>query len=535
MKRNKILAAALASAMVLGVLAACAPAQQPTAQTPAAIANQTATQTPATTPGAEPPPVPDGGATGSVIIASKNETPSIAPARHNAAAASFKNAMTHNGLFRVDYATLEPVPDLIESWRALSNVEFEFTLRPGIYFHNGDYMTAEDVVASLIYVKNYPDAAVFQRSIVAAEVIDTYTFTIYTETPNAMLFSDLTHQTNSIMPVSLINSGHDFTVDPVGSGPYAFVEWRFGDSLHFRAHNDYFDAARAPRIEEVVWRIIPEGASRTIALEMGEVDYIVEVAAPDIPRMQDNSEIELFMGMGTQHNGLYLNNENPMFADLNVRRALDMAIDKDSVVAVGMDGFAIPIWSQVPVNFAGASERGMNSFDPEGARALLAEAGVDPSTISFGIIASNDARVRMAEVMQANLADLGIHTHVVRMDLATFLDVTTTGDYEAAIANFTSSNLLSYMVGTLHMDSVGGSNRNRIAHSELSDLIDQAVAEVDESARLAIFEAATALANEQTPMVPLFQAMVVRAFNVNLGVPETSATGGLNVNMMYWR
>ncbi|MCL2564925.1 MAG: ABC transporter substrate-binding protein [Defluviitaleaceae bacterium] len=519
MKKNRILAVVLASALVLGVLAACTPA---------------APQTEPVTPQGEAA-APTGPASGTLVIATENETPSIAPARHNAAAASFKNVMTHNGLFRVDTETLEPVPDLIADWRAISDVLFEFTLHSGIYFHNGDYMTAEDVVTSLHYVKNYPDAAIFQRSIVNAEVVDTYTFTIYTETPNAMLFSDLTHQANFIMPASAINTGHDFTVDPIGSGPYVFQEWRFGDALIFSAHPNYFDDARAPRIDEVIWRIIPEGASRTIALEMGEVDYIVEVAAPDIPRLEEDPNVALFMGMGTQHNGLYLNNENPMFANLAVRQALDMAIDKDSIVAVGMDGFAIPVWSQVPVNFAGVSTEGMNSFDPEGARALLAEAGVDPSTISFGIIASNDARVRMAEVIQANLHDIGIDTHVVRMDLATFLDVTTSGDYESAIANFTSSNLLSYMVGMLHGDSVGGSNRNRINHRELTDLIDQAVATVDETARLAVFENATRIANEQTPMVPLFQAMVVRAFSVNLEVPETSATGGLNINMMYWR
>jgi len=521
MKRNRILAIVLASALILGVLAACTP---------------TAPQTPTVpVPPVGEATVPTGPATGTLIIATENETPSIAPARHNAAAATFKNLMTHNGLFRVDYASLEPVPDLIESWRPISDVLFEFTLRPGIYFHNGDYMTAEDVVTSLHYVKNYPDAQIFQRSIVNAEVVSTYTFTIYTETPNAMLFSDLTHQTNFIMPASAINAGHDFTVDPIGSGPYIFQDWRFGDSLHFRAHQDYFDTARAPRIDEVIWRIIPEGASRTIALETGEIDYIVEVAAPDIPRLQEDPNVALFIGLGTQHNGLYLNNENPMFANLAVRQALDMAIDKDSVVAVGVDGFATPVWSQTPVNFAGVSTEGMNSFDPEGARALLADAGVDPSTISFGIIASNDARVRMAEVIQANLSDIGIETHVVRMDLATFLDVTTSGDYESAIANFTSSNLLSYMVGMLHGESVGGSNRNRIDYPPLTALIDQAIETVDETARLAIFEQATRVANEQTPMVPLFQAMVVRAFNVNLEVPETSATGGNNINMIYWR
>ena len=285
---KKVLSFVLVSALLIGVLGACAPEQTPQIEQAQAPAAQTPppAQAPQPAPTPEPAqPTPVEGATGSLIIATENETPSIAPARHASTAAAFKNSMTHNGLFRIHYDTLEPLPDLVESWRAIDDTLFEFTIHQGIYFHNGDYMTAADVVASLYYVKNYPEAEIAQRSIVAAEVVDTYTLTIYTGTPNAMLFFDLAHQGNSIMPMSLIESGHDFISNPVGSGPFIFQEWRSGDSLTFTAFDNYFDTARAPRIQDITWRIIPEGASRTIALEMGEVDYVLEVATMDIPRL----------------------------------------------------------------------------------------------------------------------------------------------------------------------------------------------------------------------------------------------------------
>ncbi|MCL2566298.1 MAG: ABC transporter substrate-binding protein [Defluviitaleaceae bacterium] len=533
MKMKKALSMLLIGALLVGTLSACTPAQQVQPVTPQP--EPAAPVTPAAPALETPAPAPEEGATGSLIIATENETPSIAPARHASTAAAFKNSMTHNGLFRVDYDTLEPLPDLIESWRAISDVLFEFTLRQDIYFHNGDHMTAEDVVASLYYVKNYPEAALAQRSIVRAEVVDTYTLTIYTETPNSILFFDLAHQGNSIMPLSLIESGHDFTANPVGSGPFIFQEWRSGDSLTFTAFDNYFDTARASRIRDITWRVIPEGASRTIALEMGEVDYIVEVATMDIPRLEAEPGIDVFMRTATQHNALLINNENPIFSDINIRRALDMAIDKDAVVEVGMAGFAIPIYNQVPINFPGVSFENENSFDPEGAKALLAESGINPGDISFSIIASNDARARMVEVIQSNLADIGIDVYVVRMDLASFLAITSEGDYEAAIGNFAPTNLLAYMVGMLHSGAIGGQNRNRIDHPEMTALIDQAVVTIDADARLALFEEITKLANEHTGMVPLFQGMIIRAFNSNLAVPETSPAGALHINMMYWQ
>ena len=534
--KKHIFCLVLTGILLISVLGACTPNNQP-ATTPDTSAAPV-TPTPVTpTPGATPtvPPVPANGATGSIVIADEAEPPVIAPARHASLHASYQNSLNFNSLFRLNYSDLRPVPDLVESYRAINDTTWEFTIFEGIRFHNGEEMTAYDVVASLLYVKNYPDAAAFQLSVVDAEVVDRYTLTIYTGTPNAMLFSDLLHQTHSIMPKSLIESGHDFLVQPIGSGPFVFETWNVGDSLVHTAFDDYFNPERAARIRELTWRIIPEGASRTIALEMGEIDYIVQVAAADIPRMQEHPDIDLFFGTGTQHNAILLNNDLPKFQDVRVRRAIDMAIDKEAVLLVGLEGFGTVVYNQVPINFVGVSHEGENRFDPEGAKALLAETGIDPSTLDFSLIASNDARVRMGEIIQANLAELGITVSIERMDLAAFMSATTEGRYETAIANFTASNLLTFFNGMLHSRSIDGANRARINVPEIDALIDQAVVTIDEAARIAIYGEITRLANENTGTIPLFQAMVVRAFSSNLAVPETSATGALNVNMMYWR
>jgi len=530
MTKTRLLSIFLLSALLIATLVACAPAATQPA-TPADNAATTAATAPATG-GTAALPSPEQAIERGLSLAIQAETPTLAPARHTALIGGFKNSLTHNGLFRVNYDDLEPLPDLVEDWRALSDTLFEFTLRQGVLFHNGEEMTAEDVVASMHYVRTYPEARVFHGSVVDAEVVDRYTFILDTGEPNALLFFELSHQANLIMPKSLIDAGNDFNVNPVGSGPFVFEDWSLGDSLTFTRFDDYFDDERFPRVDYVHWRIIPEGASRTIALETGEVDFIVEVAFPDIPRMRENPDITVYERPGLTYIYLLLNNDTPMFENIHVRHAIDMAIDKDSLVMAAVDGFGVPISVAVPPVFPGVSHEGTRSFDPEGARALLAEHNIDPATLDFDMLVYSEEHRRRAEVVQANLADLGITTTITMIDFATWLG--TAGTTDSAFGAFTSANLLSFMRSTMHIESIPAPNRSRQTNEELSALISEAIATVDADARLSIVERATRVANEHAGFIPLHMNVLVRAFNSNLAVPEIAASGAMNLNMVYW-
>jgi len=441
-----------------------------------------------------------------------------------------KNFMTHSQLFRAHYDTLEVLPYLVAEWTALSDILFEFRLHEGVLFHNGEELTAYDVVASHHYMRNYPDTRTAHLSALAAEVVDRYTFTIYTGTPNAALFFDLLHQGNSILPKSLIESGHDFTVNPIGSGPFVFEDWQFGDSISFRAFDNYFDTDRAARIEEVTFRIIPEGSSRTIALETGEVDYIIEIAYADVPRMQEHPDITVYMRPGTAFHHLVLNNSLPQFENIYARRAINMAIDQEALVAVAFEGLAIPIRAQVPTVFAGTTAEGALPFDPEGARALLAEQGIDPETLGFEMIASTEERRRMGEVVQAQLAEIGIPTTIIMMDHATTLARMNDGEYETGFGMWSASFLISTLRGVLYGPL---ENRSRVFNDEIDELMRQGIATIDTGARNAIFEELSRVANAYAPNVPTHLNMHIRAFNSNLVVPEISPVF-LHVNMFYW-
>jgi len=471
-----------------------------------------------------------------IVVAIGSDPPAIGPARHNALVGFYMTAMTHNGLFRICAQTLESVPDLVSEWTAISDTVFEFTIHEGIPFHNGEIMTAYDVVASLEYVRTYAYASAAHRSAQSFEVVDEFTVRIDTGEPNSMLFVDLANQANFIMPRSLIEAGNDFNENPVGSGPFVFQDWQRGDSLYFTAFEEYFDAERRARIESVTFRVIPEGFTRTMALETGEIDYNVLLQASDINRMLDDPNMTVISVPGAQHNILYLNNDLPQFSTPYRRRAIGMAIDKEGMMLAAFDGTVNPTWVQGPEVFAGSTFEGVYSFDPEGALQLLEEHGVDPATMGFEIIASTPPRATMATVVQANLAAIGIPVTIIQQDVATTQQLLGDGDFEAAFMGFTQPSMLGYLRAKFHSSSIGTTNRSRVNNPELDALIDAAIAEVQSvEARIALTEQAVRLVNEHAYQIPTHMAMLTRAYNSNLVIPEHPATDfPLYLNMAFW-
>lgn len=484
--------------------------------------------------GSQTEPASDEHISRGVIVAVAAETPSIAPARHTALVGSFKNALTHNGLFRQAYDTLAPMPDLVASWYAVSDTVFEFTLHEGIMFHNGMEMTSECVVASINYVRNYPYGAVAHGSVRSAEAIDRYTFRLDTGMPNAMLFYDLSHQVNSIMPLALIEAGHDFTLAPIGSGPFYFYEWDFGNSLTFRRFDNYFDKNRQPIVDYIHWRIIPEGTSRTLALENNEIDLVIDVALPDVQRLEENPNITVAQRPHTRFSYILINNDLPQFSNVYARRAIDMALNKEAMLTASVEGFGEPLWQMTPPVFQGSSAEGAGSFDPNGARALLEEHGINPTDLAFEMTVYSEETRRRAEVVQANLADIGIPTTIAMVDIAVWLGTTHDGTFEAALGSITAPNMLMFMRGTMHLAAIPSPNSGRIRNQELTDLIDMAIATIDTNARIALLEQASIIANEHVGFIPTNTNVTLRAFNSNLVVPEIDARGATNMNMIYW-
>ena len=467
-----------------------------------------------------------------LIIATANETPSVTTNLHNATAGDYINQMTHEGLF-YSSADLTPQPALAESYEIVSDTEWVFKLRQGVKFHNGQEVKAADVKASLELCKESPQVSQYGDAMESIEVVDDYTVKITTNGPHSGLLTDLSHHGNAILPADLIASGHDFNKEPIGTGPYKFVAWNKGESIELEANEDYWGGA--PAIKHVIWKIIPEGSSRTMALEAGEVDLIIEVESTDLSRLQDNPDIVTANEPGTGHNWMMVNNEKAPFDNADFRRAIASAVDKNAVVQVALNGQGSVSDSMLPESFPGVVADGAPTYDPEKAKEYLAASGLNPADCGFAIICSDDTKLRAGQVIQSSLKEnLGIDITLESMDLATYLDKTAVGDYQAAIGGYTSSDVLAHSMGVYHSKSIDGSNKTRLNDPEIDALIDKVKATLDPEENVKVVTELSKALNDRCTQVPLYLKNNVRAYAKGLEGFKMSPTGGMYISELSW-
>ncbi len=237
----------------------------------------------------------------------------------------------------------------------------------------------------------------------------------------------------------------------------------------------------------------------------------------------------------TNHMWMILNNEKPGLDNVNVRRALNSVVNKENIVTVALNGMGAPSYSQTPSNMEGATEENSEKYDVEQAKKYMEESGVDPSTITLSIICSNDTKKRAAEVIQADVAQLGINATIENMDLATYLSTTAEGNYTAAVGNYSSGNMVQYLIGVYHSKSVNASNKTRLSNPEVDALIDKASETIDKAEREKVLTECNALINELCPQVPLYQDVYLRAYNADLEGVEINAGGTLYFNDVKWK
>jgi len=533
--RFKIICSILLTVFVLTMFTGCGPKTETAADEAQTQEEAVAEEESSEAEVAESSDAPAEEGKDTIVIAMANEPPSLTTNDHNAIYADYMNQLTNNGLFRLDENSM-PVPDLVESYENVSDTEWLFTIYEGVKFHDGSTMTADDIKASLDWAKTFAAVTPYTMSYTAVEVVDDQTVKIITDGPSSTLLFDLAHHANYILPKALIDAGHNFNEEPVGSGPYKFVSWTIGDKMEFTRFDDYFDAEAMPAIKNIVWKFIPEGSARSIGLETGEIDLLVEVDTTDITRLQENEDIDVLIATGYTHWWLMLNNEAPPFDNALVRKAISAAIDRDAVIEVSLDGLGEKVISQTPSYMMGSTDTNAEGYDVEKAKQYLAESGIDPASIKLEVICSSEQKLKATEVIQANLAEIGI-TDVapVSMDLATYLTATGEGNYTGSIGGYQASNMIAFLQGTFHSSSINGSNKTRFNNPEVDALIDEAASTIDDAKREALLIEATELLNELAPQAPIWQSVNVRAYSKDLGGVALNAAGVLRVNMLYWK
>ena len=468
-----------------------------------------------------------------LTVAFTSEPPSLTTCDHDSLISCGLNLLTYSSLYKIDNATLEAVPDLAESYVIENDVDWIFTLKQGVKFHDGSDFTAEDVKASLEYAKSFPASVNYTKNIEEVTVIDDYTVKITTPGPYAGLLYDLGFHFNFILPKELIESDHDFNMEPIGTGPYKLVDWVYGNKLTFERFDDYFDEENRGKIKTIEITIIPEGASRAIALEAGEVDFVYEVNGADVANLQNNPDVTVQTIDSVDNVILFLNNDVAPFDDPNFRLALSYAINRQDIVDGALNGYGVPNYSCMTQGIWGSTTENQAEFDLEKAQEYLDAWGGDPSAVSMEILCSNELRVSIATIIQGNLAKLGINVVVTPMDTAAYFAKWDSGDYQALIASWSPATSLMY-VSRFHSDR-RQSNPGALNSPEIDALVLQAQSTLDDDARKALIEEIVSEVNLLCPQISLYQSQWFRAHNADLADVVCGGTGYMDYWNIRWK
>lgn len=401
---------------------------------------------------------------------------------------------------------MELEPALAESWTKVDDLTFEFKLKQGVKFHNGEELKASDVKFTLLRALQSSHVSHIVGAIdpEGIEVVDDYTIRIATKEPFAPLLAHLAHTGAAILNEKAVTeAGDDYGQHPVGTGPFKFEKWNVGDSIELVRFDEYHGTPA--KVAKVVIRNIAENNARTIELETGGVDIAYDIQPSDVKRVESNSDLVLLRDANLSTTYIGFNVGKAPFNDVRVRQAINHAVDTEAIVEAVYQGVGSPSRGPLGPNVF-ASHQGLQPYevDIEKAKALLAEAGYPDGFKTSIWTNENQQRMDIAEIVQNQLRQINIEAEVKVMEWGAYLQGTSNGEHDMFILGWTTvTGDPDYGLYALFHSSQFGDAGNRTFYSnpKVDELLDKARVSVDQSEREALYKEAQEIIRDEAPWI----------------------------------
>lgn len=431
-------------------------------------------------------------------------------------------------LFYYDPETQEVKPYLAESYTISEDGKtWTFTLRSGVVFHDGTPLTAnaykQTIERALDPQTASPLGEYLFGAIQSIDCPDDKTLIFHLKEPSAQLLTNL-WEPSVTQPVSLAaieKMGADYGRNPVGVGPWKFDSWKTGESITL-VRNEAYQWGNAseknqgpPLADKLVYKFIKDSQTMLAALESGSIDIAANVSAKDVKKYKDSDKVTVLEQMKWGTAFLEMNTENEILQDIHVRKAVNMAINKDAIVKgvlLGEGEIAHSPLSSSLFGYDPASAEYDYKYNVEEAKKMLEAAGWTVN--AQGIREKNGKPLavellsweiwsRTSQLIQGMLKEVGIDVKIIHLDSATVVDVASKGSFDMALMNYVDNdpNTLSLF---LHSSQIGSLNHSRVHNKELDALLEKGSATLDKDERKKIYADIQKLVVDQAYWVPLY-------------------------------
>jgi peptide/nickel transport system substrate-binding protein len=408
------------------------------------------------------------------------------------------------------------VPQLAQSWEIKQGgLSYIFKLRRGVKFHDGSDFNAEIVKWNFDRMQD-PALASPRRSEIApvkeVKVLDPYTVEITLTAPFAPFLSVLTDRAGMMVSKAAVEKfKDDYARNPVGTGPFRFVEWVKDDHMTLKRFDGYWEKG-LPYLDEIIYRPIPDTTVRFTAMRTGQVDFLHQIHPKDVKDARETRGLKVSEIPSLWWQGIHLNTQVAPFNNKALRQAIWYAVDRTVIHRVVLYNQGAIAWSPFPPSMW-AQDREFTDWkrDVAKAKAKLAEGGM-PNGFAFTIKGWNSpAQIQELQITQAQLKEIGVDMKIELLEFGKLL------------ADQRSHNFVALRIGwsgrpdpdgNAHpfLQSKGGLNYVRYNSPAMDELLDKARAESDQAKRKALYAQVTRLAAEDAPYVWLFHNAEIKVW-----------------------
>ena len=468
-------------------------------------------------------------------------------------------AQVFEGLLAFKPGTLEVEARLARSWVVSPDgLTYTFNLREGIRFHDGTPLTAESARFSFDrqmdrgHPAHFPGAS-FQywrnlfSDIERIETVGPMTLRFHLSKPNAGLLSAFaSFPAWLVSPGALARFGPELAFNPVGTGPYRFVDWRPNEAVIFERNPDYWRPDAKAGFERLVLRSIPLNSSRMSELLAGTIHGLDGIQPSELSDLEDDPRFRIHRASGMNVGYLAFSGLSERLTDPLLRKTIALAIDRQNLVKLGLDGYGRVAAYPAPAEFAGIpGDSGPLRHDPETARKRVEE---HPEWTEEPLHLATFGQPRMyfpdpqriASLIRNDLEAAGFRVEIINREFKSHLHATRRGDFELALLGWIADipdpdNFLGTFFHSEAAVRGSATNISFYRNPEMDALLDAAISITEERARVALYGRVLDLWAKDLPLVPLLQADQITVLDARIGGYVLSPSGNHFFGPVAWQ